>query len=157
MVVHVLVLWYPWHAGLLEISPAGTNRYLCGAALLDTWHLATAAHCVKSYFPRELWVRLGDWDVNTKAEPYPHLDLPVQDIFIHERFFPATLHNDLAMVRLSQAVPWAQLPQVKCVVPGCTFLYTAQQVRPVCRPHTATGPVTAARWAPSLFLLHWEF
>ena len=79
-------------------------------------------------------MRLGDWDVNTKAEPYPHLDLPVQDIFIHERFFPATLHNDLAMVRLSQAVPWAQLPQVKCVVPGCKFLYTAQQVRPVCLP-----------------------
>jgi len=51
--------------------------------------------------------------VNTKAEPHPHLDLPVQDIFIHERFFPATLHNDLAMVRLSQAVPWEQLPQVR--------------------------------------------
>merc|ERR550517_591418 len=48
---------YPWHVGLL-VSLDGVTEYACGGALIDSLHVATAAHCVKSYYPHELVVRL---------------------------------------------------------------------------------------------------
>ena len=67
---------YPWHAGLL-VTIDGVTEYVCGGAVIDSRHVATAAHCVKSYYPEEIHVRLGDWDVNTDLEPYQHVDMPV--------------------------------------------------------------------------------
>ena len=109
---------YPWHVGLLLSLPTGTE-YVCGGALIDSLHVATAAHCVKSYYPHELIVRLGDWDVNSDLEPYQHQDVVVRDIFLHERFFAGSLHNDLALVRLALPVAWSSLPQVSpiCLPP----------------------------------------
>ena len=77
---HILIIRYgeyPWHAAILS-TLAGDTEYVCGGALVDARHVLTAAHCVKSYYPEELHVRLGDWDVNSDLEPYPHLDLPVR-------------------------------------------------------------------------------
>ena len=110
---------YPWHVGLL-VSLDGVTEYACGGALIDSLHVATAAHCVKSYYPHELVVRLGDWDVNSDLEPYQHQDVSAQDIFLHERFFAGSLHNDLALVRLSAPVLWSALPQVSpiCLPPA---------------------------------------
>ena len=67
---------------------------------------------MKSFYPHELLVRIGDWDVNSDLEPYPHRDMAVSDIFIHERFFAGSLHNDLALIRLTSPVSWADMPQV---------------------------------------------
>jgi len=106
---------YPWHAAILS-TLAGDTEYVCGGALVDARHVLTAAHCVKSYYPEELHVRLGDWDVNSDLEPYPHLDLPVSDIFLHERFFAGSLHNDLALLRLVEDVDWGLVPHV---APAC--------------------------------------
>ena len=80
MGIYILIIRYgeyPWHAAILS-TLAGDTEYVCGGALVDARHVLTAAHCVKSYYPEELHVRLGDWDVNSDLEPYPHLDLPVR-------------------------------------------------------------------------------
>ena len=68
---------YPWHVGLLS-TIHGHTEYACGGALIDDRHVVTAAHCVKSFYPGEITVRLGDWDVNSEREPYQHLDLPIR-------------------------------------------------------------------------------
>ena len=44
------------------------TRYICGGAVLDGSHIVTAAHCVKSLFPEELTVRVGDWDASADIE-----------------------------------------------------------------------------------------
>jgi len=105
---------YPWHVGLL-VTIDSITEYACGGALIDARHVLTAAHCVKSYFADEITVRIGDWDVNSDLEPYQHLDLPVSDIFLHERFFPGSLHNDLALIRMAVSVPWDEVPHVSPV------------------------------------------
>ena len=45
--------------------------------------------------------------------------MAVSDVFIHDRFFAGSLHNDLALVRLVRPVYWSDMPQVA----------------PVCLPH----------------------
>ena len=97
---------YPWHVGILASLRRGdSSEYLCGGALIDSEHILTAAHCVKSFYPEELHIRcdlkfwkrktisnfcrLGDWDVNSNMEPYAHMEFAVDSIFIHEMFFSA--------------------------------------------------------------------
>ena len=38
------------------------------------------------------------------------------DIFLHERFFAGSLHNDLALLRLAEDVAWGLVPHV---APAC--------------------------------------
>ena len=38
------------------------------------------------------------------------------DIFLHERFFAGSLHNDLALLRLAVSLDWEEAPQVS---PAC--------------------------------------
>ena len=109
---------YPWHVGILA-TVEGDTDYVCGGALVDSQHVLTAAHCIESYYPDELLARVGDWDVNSGLELYPHRDMSVSDVFIHERYFAGSLHNDLALLRLVRPVSWQDLPQVA----------------PVCLPH----------------------
>jgi len=107
---------YPWHVGILSsLGQGGSLEYLCGGALIDSEHILTAAHCVKSFYADEVIVRLGDWDVNTDMEPYAHMEFAVDSIFVHEWFFSASLQNDLAILRLSRHVNWNKLPQVSPV------------------------------------------
>ena len=58
---------------------------------------------------QELNIRIGDWDVGSGMELYDHVDMPVSDIFLHERFFAGSLHNDLALIRLIAPLDWNQV------------------------------------------------
>ena len=37
------------------------------------------------------------------------------DIFLHERFFAGSLHNDVALIRMAVYIDWDQVPQVSPV------------------------------------------
>jgi len=102
---------YPWHVGLLA-NVDGDTEYVCGGALIDSLHVLTVAHCIKSFYADELIARIGDWDVNSEIELYQHKDMSVSDIFLHERFFAGSLHNDIALLRLARPVLWDDMPQV---------------------------------------------
>merc|ERR1719447_373366 len=46
---------YPWHVGILSsLGQGGSLEYLCGGALIDSEHILTAAHCVKSFTQMKL-------------------------------------------------------------------------------------------------------
>ena len=49
---------YPWQAAILKKDPK-ESVYVCGGTLIDSSHIVTAAHCVKTYSGFDLRVRLG--------------------------------------------------------------------------------------------------
>jgi len=102
---------YPWHVAILS-NIGGVGRYICGGAIVDCNHIVTAAHCVKSLYPDEISVRVGDWDASSNSELYEHKTHRVSDIFIHERFYAGSLHNDIALLRLENKIHWDEVPHV---------------------------------------------
>jgi len=102
---------YPWHVAILT-NTGGSRQYICGGALIDCSHIVTAAHCVKSLYPEEIIVRIGDWDAAAKTELYKDASHEVSDIFIHERFYAGSLHNDIAILRLHHKIHWSSMPHV---------------------------------------------
>ncbi|XP_023324690.1 ovochymase-1 isoform X2 [Eurytemora carolleeae] len=136
---------YPWHAAILTNKPTGQpGEYICGGAVLDGSHIVTAAHCVKSLFPEELTVRVGDWDASADIELYEHGSLPVSDIFIHERFYPGSLQNDIAIIRLLHEIDWNTYPHVS---PICLPSY----------PPPAGSKCWVTGWGKDAFLQKGEY
>ena len=49
-------------------------------------------------------MRVGEWDTCNDDELYPHIDIDVVQIQVHEDFNAATLYNDVALLTLSTEV-----------------------------------------------------
>lgn len=60
-------------------------------------------------------IRAGEWDTQTKREPFPHQDREVSRIFIHENFHPGALRNDYALLILTQPLELAENIDVVCL------------------------------------------
>ncbi|XP_076637197.1 uncharacterized protein LOC143349673 [Colletes latitarsis] len=104
---------WPWVAALFN-----SGRQFCGGSLIDDKHILTAAHCVANMNPWDvarLTVRLGDYNIKTNTE-IKHVERRVKRIVRHRGFNLRTLYNDIALLTLSEPVP-----------------FTAQ-IRPICLP-----------------------
>lgn len=98
----------------------GANSiFVCGATIIDNRHLLTAAHCIKSHRPEELRVRLGEWDVNSENEFYPHIELDVAAIAIHPEYYAGNLINDIAIIKMINYVDFNKYPHISpiCLPP----------------------------------------
>jgi hypothetical protein len=98
---------YPWQAALLK-KDGSNSIFVCGASIIDNKHLLTAAHCIKSYRPEDLRVRLGEWDVNSENEFYPHVEYDAAAIAIHPEYYAGNLINDLAIVKINGFVDFGR-------------------------------------------------
>nr|CAD7449297.1 unnamed protein product [Timema bartmani] len=106
---------YPWQAAILK-KDSQESVYVCGGTLIDSLHVITAAHCIKSYSNHDLRVRLGEWDVNHDVEFYPYEERDVTLLQIHPEFYAGTLYNDLAVLRLDRPVDFQRNPHI---APAC--------------------------------------
>ncbi|KAK9307306.1 hypothetical protein QLX08_002321 [Tetragonisca angustula] len=104
---------WPWIAALFN-----GGRQFCGGSLIDDRHILTAAHCVanmNSWDVARLTVRLGDYNIKTNTE-ITHIERRVRRVVRHRGFNSRTLYNDIALLTLSEPVPFTQ------------------QIRPICLP-----------------------
>ncbi|KAK5642215.1 hypothetical protein RI129_008382 [Pyrocoelia pectoralis] len=106
---------YPWQVAILKKDPK-ESVYVCGGTLIDNLHILTAAHCVKSYSPYDLRVRLGEWDVNHDVEFYPYVEGDISSVEVHPEFYAGTLYNDLAVLRMDKPVDLGKQPHIS---PAC--------------------------------------
>lgn len=90
---------WPWQVSLRQYSRGG-YKHKCGAALLSRTWIITAAHCVKGLQPKDLTVRLGEYNSRSSRDGRT-VDKRISKIVLHSRFNRRTYGNDIAMLKVS--------------------------------------------------------
>ncbi|XP_063591782.1 trypsin-1-like [Penaeus indicus] len=127
---------WPWHAGLRRTSD---QAVFCGAALIHSRWLVTAAHCL-IYSPTAIVALLGYHDVTQAQASAYAITVAIESTIRHEAYDADTVDNDIGLVRLATPV---------------TF---NQGIRPICLPvsfvnedfQNESGVVTG--WGTTSFL-----
>ncbi|EDV94047.1 GH25095 [Drosophila grimshawi] len=112
---------FPWIAVLFK-----SGKQFCGGSLITTSHILTAAHCVArmtSWDVAALTAHLGDYNIRTDFE-VQHVSRRIKRLVRHKGFEFSTLHNDIAILTLSEPVPFS-----KEIQPICLPTSVAQQAR----------------------------
>ncbi|XP_072937540.1 serine protease 33 isoform X4 [Epargyreus clarus] len=91
---------FPWQAYIR----IGSSR--CGGSLISRRHVVTAGHCVARAQPRHVRVTLGDYVINSAAEPLPAYTFGVRAIKVHPlfKFTPQADRFDVAVLTLDRNV-----------------------------------------------------
>ncbi|KAH8300931.1 hypothetical protein KR044_004940, partial [Drosophila immigrans] len=130
------LLEFPWTT-LLEytVTATGQKQRICGASFIAGRWLLTAAHCVHESFVgtgRKLTgARLGEWNQTSNPDCItqwngkrecapPFIQASFDRTLIHPQFELENWTNDIALLRLSNAVDWRQLQHVEpiCLPPS---------------------------------------
>ena len=101
---------WPWIVSLQ------LRDHFCGGTLIDTHHVLTAAHCLKSAIKHHIQVVAGLHErrnLNTGRTQ----TIGVSRIFIHEQYNTVTQANDIAILRLSHPVQLNDYVSLICL-PG---------------------------------------
>ncbi|XP_073959751.1 trypsin-like serine protease domain-containing protein masquerade [Choristoneura fumiferana] len=100
-----------WQVALIN----SLNQYLCGAALIGTQWVLTAAHCVTNIVRSgdSIYVRVGDHDLTRKYGSPGAQTLRVATTYIHHNHNSQTLDNDIALLKLHGK---AELKEGVCLV-----------------------------------------
>ncbi|XP_023951785.2 trypsin alpha-3-like [Bicyclus anynana] len=88
----------PYHAAIRRKTSAGW-LYTCGATVITTKALLTAAHCVITTQSDPLQFRVA---VGTASRSSGGTVYDVKSVFIHEKYSTLTLENDIAMIVTSK-------------------------------------------------------
>ncbi|XP_051520829.1 mannan-binding lectin serine protease 1 isoform X1 [Myxocyprinus asiaticus] len=114
---------FPWQV-LLSVEDASRvpeDRWFGSGALLSPSWVLTAAHVLRSHrrnlsvvpvAPEHIRVHLGFTDVRDKHTATNH---SVEKVILHPQFDPQNYNNDIALVKLSQAVVLSELVRPVCL------------------------------------------
>lgn len=113
---------FPWTVAIFRKEKKVVNgqdretiKYVNGGSIIHPSVVLTGAHVVSTH--RDLFIRAGEWDIQSRQEPYPHQDRPVDVVVIHPQFNRANLFNDIALLFLSKPVEYAPNVGVVCLPP----------------------------------------
>ena len=86
----------------------------------------TAAHCVEDIAASSLQVRAGDWDITKKIEQFPHVDVQVESMVVHENYDDAYRYNNIALLFLKTQIENAENINTICLPPQDTNFNDSQ-------------------------------
>lgn len=105
---------HPWQATIRTRGRGGISSHWCGAVLISSRHLLTAAHCLAGYPKGAYLVRLGDHYANIAESS--EVDSFIDNWYVHEKFRDAThMNNDIAVVVLKTPVKFNDYIQPVCL------------------------------------------
>ncbi|XP_044625141.1 vitamin K-dependent protein C isoform X1 [Equus asinus] len=96
----------PWQVILLDSK----RKLACGAVLIHTSWVLTAAHCMED--SKKLIVRLGEYDLRRRENG--EVDLDIQEVIMHPNYSKSSSDNDIALLRLARPATLSQT-----IVPIC--------------------------------------
>ncbi|TRY75246.1 hypothetical protein TCAL_01672 [Tigriopus californicus] len=109
------------------------GRQFCGGSLLDRKHILTAAHCIEHFDEMDLKrmrVYLGDHDLRVRGETIgPEQQSRVSTIIRHKSFKTSTLHNDVAILVLKDAITYSDSVQPICLEEDTSKLFVGETVQ----------------------------
>ena len=111
---------FPWTLVVLKKEMFGVKQssiYLASGSLIHPSVALTSAHSVHGKTANKLQIRAGDWNLNTTNEGYPHEELDVESIVIHEQFNIANMRNDVALLFLQGAIDKKSHINIICLPP----------------------------------------
>ncbi|XP_055325062.1 trypsin-1-like [Sitodiplosis mosellana] len=100
---------YPWMA-LLTYS----NRFYCGASLINDRYVMTAAHCVSGFNKDRIGVTLLEHDRSKPGET-ELIKRKVMRIIRHAGYSPTNFNNDIALLRLDREVKFTNVLKPVCM------------------------------------------
>jgi secreted trypsin-like serine protease len=101
----------PWIATLVYASePNVYNGFFCGASLIATHWVATAAHCVEHEWPDAVDVVLGVHDLKQDLANGIGQRLGVKRVVIHPQYDTRSSDSDIALLELEQVASYAPIP-----------------------------------------------
>ncbi|GFT83453.1 proclotting enzyme [Nephila pilipes] len=114
---------WPWMAAIFLDSHRG-REYWCGGALVGTWYILTAAHCLsdqrgRKYRKEQLTVRLGDHHLFRTDDFMDPIEFKVAAAIPHPQFSRSGFYNDIALLKLRQPVSYSEFISPVCLpTPG---------------------------------------
>ncbi|EDS29227.1 transmembrane protease [Culex quinquefasciatus] len=115
---------YPWTALLVFSYGFYKDLYWCGGSLISDRYVMTAAHCVSDLSDEYKLekIRLGEWDLASDDDcdeqticNDPVIDVEVEKVIMHENYTKGTFLNDIALIKLKDAVTFSEFALPLCL------------------------------------------
>ncbi|CAL8078751.1 unnamed protein product [Orchesella dallaii] len=114
---------FPW-----QVSIQDAKGHVCGGAIISPDAIVTASHCFLSIAPvplRTVKIVVGDLNINTTDEA-EHTFVNISSVTFHSHFDPYYLENDIAVIKLRNALKFRAGVQPVCL-PESGNSYSSQK------------------------------
>lgn len=107
---------FPWMMAVLrkyKVGPSVLKIYIAGGSLIHPSVVLTTAHNLNNTISKFLTVRGGEWNTQSRDEMFEHVERNVKEVTYHNKFTRHNLHNDLALLFLTE--PFEMTPHINTV------------------------------------------